>query len=99
MNVFPTALIRHVVNSNGQLEIWVRYNKDVDGDEDSLGAWIDPHGALIVQTNSNPFWVRQIFLPNEAWAALEQRPWAELVLCGMEDVVTTRDFQLGVIVA
>lgn len=99
MNVFPTALIKHVVNSNSKLEIWVRYNHQVDTEEDNLGAWIDPHGALIVQTNSDPFCVRQIFLPEDAWAALYHNIWAELVLCGVENVVTTRDFQLGVIVA
>ncbi len=98
MNIFPTALIRHVVNSKGRLELWVRYNDHVDGEEDDLGAWVDSHGALIVQTNSNPLWGRQIFLPDEAWAVLHHTPWAELVLCGVENVVTTRDFQLGVIV-
>lgn len=100
MNVFPTALIKHTVHSKiCKLEIWVRWNERVDGDNnDLLGAWIDTHGALIVQTNDNPFWVRQVFLPAEAWTALETNPYAELVLCGADNVIDVRDFKLGVLI-
>lgn len=99
MNIFPTALIRHVVHPTHQkLEIWVHWNETVDGDDDDLGAWIDLHGALIVQTNAEPSWARQIFLPDEAWTVLNTNPFAQLVLCGAENVINTREFQLGVIV-
>lgn len=100
MNVFPTALIKHIVHPTSQrLEVWVRWNDRVDaGSDDLLGAWIDSHGALIVQTNDDPLCVRQIFLPDEAWNALHINPNAELVLCGADQVIDIRDFKLGVVI-
>lgn len=99
MNIFPTALIRHEVHPTScKLEIWVHWNDKVDGNSDNLGAWVDSHGALIVQTHIGPDWARQIFLPDTAWTALNTNPFAQLVLCDSENVVTTRDFQLGVII-
>lgn len=101
MSVFPTALIKHIVHPTSQrLEIWVRWNDRVDGrNDDMLGAWIDTHGALVVQTNDDPMCVRQIFLPPDAWDALHSNPNAELVLCGPEHVIDVRDFTLGVVIA
>lgn len=99
MNVFPTALIRYKVHSTSfALEIWVRWNEKIDGSDEDLGAWIDPHGALIVQTNIDPACARQIFLPDAAWTDLNTNPFAQLVLCGVDNVITTREFQLGVII-